>query len=167
MKIEAEKGWHRKLAREFEQYQFTVGVLDDKPHKNPLDQSPVNPVFGNYAGGKVRKMSRQAGPLSTGEVLEANMERLGINLLSKPFEDESSDIVRFAKAFIQTVASGGKVSVKRVENLLQAIVRNPILRQEYGSNTSDTADIKGFDRHLFDTGQMFKAIKAKVYRVRR
>lgn len=57
------------------------------------------------------------------------------------------------------------LSIKRVENLLQAVVRNPILKLEYGDNTAITADMKGFDRHLFGTGQTFKAIKAKANRV--
>lgn len=57
------------------------------------------------------------------------------------------------------------MSKKRLENLLQAIVRNPILRLEYGKNTATAADNKGFDRHLFDTGQMFKAITARAKRV--
>jgi hypothetical protein len=49
-----------------------------------------------------------------------------------------------------------------MENLAQAIIRNPILRGDYGSNSALTRKIKGFDRFMFDTGQLFQSIKAKV-----
>ena len=141
--------------------------MDDKPHRNPVEHSLFGePALTNYAGGDVRKMTRVTGPLTTGEILVANMERLGINLLWRPFQDQNSDIIKFTSAFL-TYAVGMKGSQKRIENLLQAIVRNPILRQEYGGNKPATADAKGFDRHLLDTGQMFKAIRARVIRVGR
>lgn len=89
------------------------------------------------------------------------MKRLNINLLQAPFKDaNNADIVKFMQAFLKSAVAGR--SMKRVENLLQAVVRNPILRLDYGRNKSSTADAKGFDRHLFDTGQMFQAIKVKV-----
>jgi hypothetical protein len=68
--------------------------------------------------------------------------------------------MKFTKSFIDLVM--GRVPIKRVENLVQAIVRNPILRQDYGTNEARTADAKGFDRHLIDTSQMFRALKARA-----
>jgi hypothetical protein len=103
--------------------------------------------------------------LTTGEILVENMKRLNINLLLRPFQEQNSQIMKFTRYFLQLVTKKPGISIKRVENLLQAIVRNPILQQEYGGNSANTADDKGFDRHLFDTGQMFKAIKARVKRV--
>ena len=139
-----------------------VGILDDKPHKDPLAETTT------YAGGPVRKTGRQSSDQTTGDVLISNMERLGINLLSDPFQNEkSTDILRFTQTFLKMALSNGKVGQKRVENLLQAIVRNPILRQQYGSNDLLTQIHKGFNRHLFDTGQMFKAIKARAKRVKK
>lgn len=91
------------------------------------------------------------------------MKRLGINILWEPFQKPNSEILRFTTSFLKMAIA--KQNTQRVVNLLQAIVRNPILRQEYGANTSSTADNKGFDRHLIDTAQMFKAIKARVKRV--
>jgi hypothetical protein len=82
-------------------------------------------------------------------------------MLLAPFKQKSSDIIKFSRAYLNLIFAN-KPSIRNVENLLQAIVRNPILRGDYGHNKKKTADAKGFDRHLFDTGQMFKAIKAKV-----
>ena len=39
------------------------------------------------------------------------------------------------------------------------------LKKEYGNNKAATADNKGFDRHLIDTGQTFKEIRARAKRV--
>jgi hypothetical protein len=112
----------------------------------------------------VRRTSRVAGSLSTGEVLVENMNRLNINILLRPFQETGSEILKFTEYFLKVVVGRPGANVKRIENLLQAIVRNPILKGEYGPNNPATADSKGFDRHLFDTGQMFKAIRAKVRR---
>lgn len=166
MKLQLGTSWEMKLKRQVERYQFDVGVLEDKPHRDPVEHNILgDPSLGTYAGGPIRKATRQAGPLTTGEILVKNMERLNINILSRPFEEKNSDIMRFTKAFLQLAVSSKNISIKRVENLLQAVVRNPILKQEYGKNKSVTADAKGFDRHLMDTGQMFKAIIARAKRV--
>lgn len=165
MKIQVDKSFFKKLERAINKYEFDVGVLDDKPHYEPVH----TPTFGtpelkNYAGGPTRKQTREKSDLTTGQILVENMKRINTNILEQPFEKKGSEILKFADSFMR-LAVGMKMGMKRVENLLQAIVRNPILRQEYGPNKSTTADGKGFDRHLFDTGQMFKAIKARVKRV--
>lgn len=168
LKLSLNKSFARKLQGRIERYEFEVGVLSDKPHRNPVEVGLFEtPQLGSYAGGPIRKATREAGELSTAQVLVANMKRLNINILQRPFQEENSDIIKFTKAFMLWVTSKPNTPKKRIENLLQAIVRNPILRQEYGSNRSTTADNKGFDRHLFDTGQMFRAIIARATRVRK
>ena len=83
---------------------------------------------------------------------------MGFNYLAKPFEKKSSDIVRFSREFLKLAF--GKSQKKRCENLLQAIVRNPMLRGDYGPNSELTQKIKGFDRATIDTAQLFKSIRA-------
>lgn len=163
MKANLGPRWVKKLRRDIQGYEFEVGVLEEKPHRNPVEQSLfAEPLLSSYAGGPVRKTSRIDGDQSTGDVLVANMERLHTNLLLEPFEKQTSDIIKFTNYFLKLIMKRSDSSVRRVENLLQAVVRNPILKQEYGQNNPTTADNKGFDRHLFDTGQMFKAIKARL-----
>lgn len=166
MKLEFGKSFSRKLKGRIEQYEFELGVLDDKPHRDPVE-APLfgEPQLGSYAGGPVRKAQRKAGEKTTGQILVENMERLNINILARPFQETNSDIMRFTRAFMQMITTNPNMPKRRLENLLQAIVRNPILKQEYGGNSSQTADNKGFDRKLIDTGQMFKAIIARAKRV--
>lgn len=166
MKLELGRSWEKKLAGRIKSFEFEVGILDDTPHRDPVVAGMFeDPQLGFYAGGPVRRASRKAGSVMNSEVLIQNMERLNINLLLRPFQETSSEIMKFTRAFLMLVCKKPGMSIRRVENLLQAIVRNPILKQEYGTNASHTADAKGFDRHLIDTGQMFKSIKAKANRV--
>lgn len=160
MKIEMSKTFQARLKGRVEGYDFEVGVLNDKPHYK-ADYNETK----SFAGGPVLKTSRVASELSTGQILVKNMERTGIDFLRKPLQETNSDIQKFTTQFLRFIFTKG-MSIKRVENLLQAIVRNPILRLEYGNNIGITADAKGFNRHLFGTGQMFKAIIAKAKKKR-
>lgn len=165
-KIELSKGFAKRLSSRIERFEFEVGILEDTPHYDPVESSLFDePQLGRYAGGEVRKKSRNLSEKTTGQIFVENMERMNTNLLVEPFRSkQNKDIVKFTSAFLQ-LATGGKIKELRVRNLIQAVVRNPILRGDYGGNTAATADAKGFDRLLIDTAQMFKAIKAKVKRV--
>ncbi|HDM8140697.1 TPA: hypothetical protein P0E12_004987 [Vibrio harveyi] len=52
----------------------------------------------------------------------------------------------------------------RLEKIARALVRNPILRGDYGSNSPDTKKRKGFDHFGIQTGTLFNNIKAKYQR---
>jgi hypothetical protein len=161
LNIRLDKRFKKNVVGRFGKYQFEVGVLQDGPHKNPKKGARGaggKDVISSYAGGPVRKTSRQVGPLTLSEISAANRAHLGFNYLTKPFEKTTSDIIKFTKEFFRLAF--GKSEKRRAENLLQAIVRNPILRGDYGSNSSLTRKIKGFDRKMIDTAQLFKNIKA-------
>lgn len=166
MKLELGKSWMRKLEGRIERYEFEVGVLEDKPHKLPVETPRFSdPILGSYNRGPVRKTTRENSGLSIGQVLVENMKRMNINVLQRPFQEKSSEIMKFTEGFLKLALNRPGMNIRRVENLLQAIVRNPIFRQEYGGNSSATADAKGFDRLLIDTGQTVKAIRARAKRV--
>lgn len=165
MKIDLGSRWGKKLKSKVASVHFEVGILDDKPHRDPVETKLFDqPLLGSYAGWPVRKASRKSSGQSVGEVFNENQNRLNRNLLLEPFQKKDSQIIKFTNYFLQYIVGRPGTNVKRIENLLQAIVRNPILNKEYGDNNATTADNKGFDRHLFDTGQMFKEIKARMLR---
>lgn len=166
MKVTADTKWVKQLQKSVEQYTFDIGILEDGDHKEAKETPRFgDPELSEYAGGPVRKTSSKPSGKSIGEVFIENMKRLNINLLLRPFEERDSDIIKFMNEFLKYVVSKPGANIRRVENLLQAVVRNPILKQEYGQNSPETADHKGFDRMMIDTAQMFKAIKAKAKRV--
>jgi hypothetical protein len=163
MKMSLDKRFKSNLKGRFGKYSFEVGVLQDKPHKIPKRGErglKGTDVMGTYAGGPVRQATRKAGALTVAEVSKANRKRLGFNYLAEPFKGrkQNADIIRFSQAFMKMAF--GKSEPKRTENLLQAIVRNPIKRGDYGGNSKLTQKIKGFNRGMIDTAQLFKAIKA-------
>ncbi len=161
MRIELDKRFKKKVEGMFGKYSFEVGIIEDAPHKNAKHGKPGmkgQDVISPYAGGPIRKKT-SISEKSISEVSHEMRERLGINYLTAPFKNRNSDIIKFSNEFFKLVF--GKSQKRRAENLLQAIVRNPILRQDYVHNSEVTRKIKGFDRFMIDTAQLFKAIKSK------
>lgn len=164
LEIRIDKKFASKLNGRFGKYKFEVGILEDKPHKDAkrgvrgLKGADVKTTF---AGGPRRKVGNTSSK-TVAQVSKANRQRLGFNYLSRPFKEKSSDIIKFSREFFRLAF--GKSEPKRCENLLQAIVRNPILRGDYGGNSPLTIAIKGFDRGMIDTAQLFKNLKARCVR---
>lgn len=164
MNITLDKNFKKRAKGRFEKYDFEVGILENKPHKLPMVKNGFN-QFGYYAGGPVRRAGKK-GPNSLNDISQFIREDMRTNYLQEPFKGggANKDVMRFAEGYFRLVQ--GKVSVNQVQNLLQAIVRNPFLRGDYGSNSRTTIAEKGFDRFGIDTGQFFKAIKATAKKVR-
>lgn len=162
MQLKLDNRFQKKVKGMFGKYQFEVGVLQDAPHREArrgVRGAGGMDVISTYAGGPIRKKSSKESGKMISDVSHANSERLGFNYLSAPFQNRDSEIIRFTNAFFQLVF--GKSQKKRAENLLQAVVRNPILRGEYGPQSHITTIIKGFYRPMIDTAQLFRAIKAR------
>lgn len=163
MKLQMDKRFKKNVAGRFGKFSFEVGVLEDEPHMLPKRGKrglKGKDVLSSYAGGPIRQQSNVESGLMISEVSEALRDHLGFNYLTKPFKDKSSQILQFTKEFFKLAF--GRSQKKRLENLLQAIVRNPMLRGDYGKNSKLTMAIKGFDRITIDTAQLFRAIKAEV-----
>lgn len=144
------------LKAEVERYSFEVGIL-----KNSKVKKAKVKTIKNYAGGPARIIGKETS---------IKMQQLGAWLnkrykwLSRPFkEKKNKDIILFADTYINEISKQKKsVNKKKLENLMQAVVRNPILRGDYGSNTAQRQKAKGFDRLLIDTGKFFDSIKARA-----
>lgn len=148
----------KKVRGQIQGYEFEVGVLKDTAHKRPV------PGIKPLAGGPARRTGGSTG-VSVAQVSEHARKTTGINFYTRPFKDKGNkELIRFANAYIKALVSekGINANKRRVENLLQAIVRNPITRGDYGGNKAAWALKKGFSRLLVDTGQLFKAIVASV-----
>ncbi len=158
MKIKLDGRFAKQAKGVYEKYNFQVGVLQDAPHKKAI---PASKGLKSYAGGPARMTSNKSSGKSISQVSESLRKHIGINFYTKPFKSKKNkDILDFVKVFFDVCS--GKSQPKRAENMLQAIVRNPILRGDYGKNSTITAKIKGFNRFMIDTSQLFRAITAKV-----
>lgn len=156
MQLNIDPSFRRRLHKRFDQYKLEVGILDDGPHFEAL---PFKQGTSSLAGAPIRKKTSKRSGLSISDVSAAIRKFLGQNYLTEPFKHRSPALEAFSDAFLRMVF--GRGSKRAVENALQAVVRNPILNQQYGHNSGVTAAIKGFNSLLIDTGQFFKAIKAK------
>lgn len=143
-----------------EKYAFEVGILKDAPHKRPKSKKAG---IKSFAGGPSRKISPKSGKTTIAEVSRFVRKLRKINYLIAPFQrttGKNKDIINFTNEFFRYAF--GRSQEKRLINLLQAIVRNPILRKDYGTNKKKTVQTKGFNRFMIDTGQLFKSITARV-----
>ncbi len=168
MLIELDKRFQKRVHGLFGKYEFQVGILEDGPHYEPKRGErglKGQEIIKRYAGGPAREQTRKASGLNLSRVSAELRRHLGFNYLTKPFEKRSSDIIKFSNEFFKLAF--GRSQAKRAENLLQAVVRNPILRGDYGSNSALTQKVKGFDRLGIDTAQLFKALRARVRMVKR
>lgn len=165
MEIKLSPGFAKRVRGKFEKYQFEVGILEDKVHREAARGQrglKGEDVLTEYAGGPARKATRKSSGMSVAQVSESFRKHLGVNYLVAPFKERSAEIIKFTEQFFKYAF--GKSTERRLTNLLQAIVRNPILRGDYGHNSALTKRIKGFDRLGIDTAQLFKGIKARVVR---
>lgn len=153
----------KNLKGRIEGYEFEVGILKDGQHKDALNKSEG---LSSLAGGPVRRKSRFKSPRTIAEVSVSIRENTRINIYTTPFKSKvSPEIIKFSRQYIKSLVTTGVMKEKRrIENLIQAIIRNPITRGEYGKNAKSTAKEKGFNRFLIDTGQLFRAIKARIIR---
>ena len=159
--IRLDRRFSKQARGRYEAYYFDVGILSDKLHRSPKPKSSGLKMF---AGGPARKSGNMSS-IYISEISAKLREHLKVNFYTHPFKSRKNrDILRFTKSFFDLCA--GRTVKRRCENLLQAIVRNPILRGDYGSNSPLTVKIKGFNRIMIDTGQLFRNITAKVVRRR-
>ena len=139
-----------------DKHQILFGVEDFIEN---LPQSKENGLK-RFAGGSARKVSRTQGNTTTSE-LAVKFEKEH-NIFSAPLENEKNiEVVKILEDLVSWYFQG-QDNRKRIENGAQAVVRNQILRGDYGHNSSNTIETKGFDRILIDTAQFFNSIIGDV-----
>ncbi len=154
MKIQT-KNISKKISKQIGNYKFEVGILSDAPKK-----MPKKGVTKTYAGMTIAADGKASQKVKLAEVGKYTDNRF--KWLKKPFKlKNNKDVLAVVNEIAAQVFGKKSLNNKRLENAVQAVVRNPILRGDYGRNAAATVKQKGFDKLGVWTGQMFKAIKAK------
>lgn len=165
-KIIEGKGLDKFISGEISKFKFDVGILQNKPHfevlKRKIGTKNGKPVYAKswyqYAGlNLLRHGSKPDGTLNK---VAAEMDEL-FKWLRRPFLLKRNKDLIWVINFMVDIMSG-KDNRRRIENAMQAVVRNPILRGDYGRNSQKTAKEKGFNKLLMRTGQLFKNVKARL-----
>lgn len=149
----------------FGKYDFEVGILENKPHYAPergtnlLDKGALK--WYSYAGLHLLKWGDN--PDGTLYSVARDLDK-AFKWLRRPFTSrKNADVLNVMNSIIADL--NGKPNKQRIINGIQAIVRNPILRGDYGKNSPKTAKKKGFNKLMMATGQFFRNIKARLTNV--
>tara|TARA_R110000851_G_scaffold184676_3_gene334043 strand:- start:840 stop:1307 length:468 start_codon:yes stop_codon:yes gene_type:complete len=145
----------KSISRKIGNYDFEVGILDSQKKKIPNHKTSAS-----FAGLRVSGSKGRYPSTTLADVAQYNDKRFG--WLKRPFKlADNKDVGKVVKEIARQVFNKQSPNNKRLENAVQAVIRNPILRGDYGNNKASTVRSKGFDKLGIDTGQFFKNIKAK------
>lgn len=163
-KITEGKGIDVVLEGEIAKYQFRVGILQNKQHYAPtrgdtyLTKGLKQWRFDPSLGLNVLQQGRKVDGTLVGIARELDTK---YHWLTRPWATQkNADVRNVINLIVRTMA--GKDTMQRIVNSVQAVVRNPILRGDYGTNSARRAKQKGFNKLLIATGQFFKNIKAEL-----
>lgn len=152
--------WTLKLKKRVESYEAVAGIKI-APRREPAKPRSI----GQYAGGAIRKTVPARSGITSVQVAGFVMNFAG-NIFTIPFQIASNqDILKFSRVYVKELLKGRGASIvnnNRVKNLMQAIIRNPILRGDYRLHDKKTKAKKGFERSLIDTGQFFRSIQVII-----
>lgn len=161
--IKLDEDFLKENVRDFESQRLRIGILDDAFARKArskregfakLEDTGIN--RRKIKGKSKLPMKDLAKILDTeyGVFSNAvnNANNLDLNLVTQ----------ELIKAF-----SNGTVSKRRIINAAEALIQNPILRREFGSNSKSTQQVKGFDRPIIDTGAFYSSIKAEYYHAKK
>ena len=150
MKIKIEKPLFKALTAELGKYEIRVGVDDTKPRKKMKEPKELR----KYAGVEVYKITSKTDNGKTNVEIAGELDA-AFQWLRTPWlgGGENKDVVLVVNDILSNIRGQG--DRQRILNAAQAVVRNPILRGDYGKHTDANRPF------LMRTGQFFKAILAR------
>lgn len=117
-------------------------------------------LANDSSGRMVRKVAKRDPSYTIAEKL-LDLESWGLfsDALSDP---ANQDLIGIFDSLEEIFVSGeyGDEAQNLVTNFARALIRNRILDGRLGNNSQETAEEKGFDMPLMDTGTLFTAIRA-------
>lgn len=141
------------IGKRLGKHEVEVGVLEDGPEKKWKKQQK------NFHGGPANKTAGNNDNETLREVFAK--WNLRYQLLLAPLRAAGNkDVVEVIGRMVANMGTLGKQK-QQFLNAVQALIRNPIMRGDYGRNNRKWAKIKGFNRLLINTGAMFNSIKAR------
>lgn len=147
------KGLSKKMQYQLGKYETEVGLLSDTARKEPKYGA-----FKQYAGKTLLQISHKKSTVTNVQVAEKLDKQY--KWLASPFlNPNNKEVVDVVNEIVADMNQQG--DKQRILNGMRAVVRNPILRGEYGKNSAKWAAVKGFNDLLMMTGQFFKAIEAR------
>lgn len=157
LQFQATESLYSFLQKRIRRYDVMAGVVEDGPEKKwkrerkDFHGGPANKTAGNSKKSTLREVFAKWN--------------LRYQLLLAPLRAEGNkDVVEVIGRMVADLGTSGRQR-QQFLNAVQALIRNPIMRGDYGKNSKEWAKAKGFNRLLINTGAMFNAIKARFKNV--
>ncbi|MHA2782593.1 hypothetical protein [Vibrio harveyi] len=159
-------------AKDFNSHHIRIGVLDDNKTARRPDRNKPLKSFQGKSASRVMVGAKGRTNLKMTKLAEYLDERYRVfSDAEKNFKNQ--DVVRVTNELVKMLNSD-QVSpelIRRIESAARALIRNPIMRKDFGSNSQKTVkggvgynghkvEGKGFDWPMVDTGSFFNSIKA-------
>ena len=160
IKVKLNESFLDKEVKEFEAQRVTVGVLDKS--KYAAIAKPKSAGLKSMKGIPASYIKRRDKSFPMWQLADFLDYHYGF-ISKAAINPNNADLVLVMNELKKIF--DGKVNPKRIENAAIALVRNQILRKDFGSNAESTEKQKGFDMPLVRTGALFSSIKA-IYKVK-
>ena len=152
-------GWAQQLNKEYAQFEFHTGITEDKAE--PL---PKYGELKQFHGGPALKKGKKS------EVMVSEVAKKFDEIYNwligawsgRGNNSNNFDVLKVLYEYSRFLGKPGNEN--RLRNTVQSVVRNPILRGDYGDNSEEATKKKGFNRFMIATGTFFDNIKAVVKR---
>ncbi|MBD0785780.1 hypothetical protein HUO09_05465 [Vibrio sp. Y2-5] len=162
-----------KEVQAFNSHHIRIGILDKNITARKADREKPLKSFRKKQASSVKTDNKGKTTLKLSKLAEFMDARYGVfSKAESHFMNQ--DVIRVTNALIKTfgVSSPTLQMINRIESGARALIRNPIMRKDFGSNSVATIDGwttpsghhfrgKGFDWPMIDTGTFFNSIKAK------
>lgn len=168
-----------RFTARFEQYEFQAGVMPSDGEKKHYEAKSITlksgkrkkrkSAFTTVDGMTARK---RRGYLFGNEptikqIYQFACRYVRSDIVKDPFLSPNSGPMRkLSKALSKFFQADRPMAQRRkVEDAMLNVIRDPIKKKNYRPNSRAWAKVKGFNRALFDTGQLYRSFKAKVSRI--
>lgn len=162
-----------KQVEEFNSHHVRVGVLDTGKTARRADREKPLKSFQGKQASRVKLGNAGRSNLKMTQLAQFMDARYGV--FSKAENNfHNNDVIRVTNELIRMFNAGNSSPemIRRIESAARALVRNPIMRKDFGSNSQATikggvgyngyqTEGKGFDWPMVDTGSFFNSIKAQ------
>ena len=163
MRLEVDLTPLNKDLLKLEKQSVVVGV-DNTTKAANADYSKPPTTLSTLSGSTARNFVKRKGRQKN-----ITLRKLAFILDAKKgiFSDvlinaENKELVAMGQLFAKFNKSAG--DIRRLQNIGQALVRNPILRKDYNPNKPSTIKRKRFNHYGLNTGTFFNNIKAKYFK---
>lgn len=147
----------------FENQRVRVGILDEfQMAAVPASAEERGLKTLRGTGEKARKIKSRSKTLPLRQLAVYLDAQYGV--FTNAINNASNNDLNLVTKELIKAFSGGEVEQRRIQNAAIALIRNPILRKDFGSNMRSTSDVKSFDWPMVDTGTFFLNIKAEYLR---